>query len=352
MVARAVEVVAGAMRLEVNVTLQIVGEEAHTAFQRHHHRAGGEQIQLGLGQLAVAALEEALGVGLEQLQIQRDLGKVGLVLYGGVGTEADGIAEVVDGIAGHHGVQVDDANGGACLLVKQDVVELGIVMCDAQWQLAGLACILQRVAEGLALLGEGDLGADLGKATANVLFHGLHQIAKAPGGVVEVLDAFMHLFRRVVRKVLLEGAKGLGAVVKILDILYRFTGNRALGEFVKAPILPQLIAQELLAVKGRDHDKRGALYVATLGTGLAADMLCYAEDVFHQRIGVGEDAGVHTLHNIAAACHHQKGVIDVAVAVGLTVGGGFLKVRAKGVGGVDLLIHSGLLYIVIFQSAQ
>ena len=49
-----------------------------------------------------------------------------------VGTEADGIAEVIGGKARHDGVKVDDAKALPRRFVEQDIVQLGIVVGDAQ----------------------------------------------------------------------------------------------------------------------------------------------------------------------------------------------------------------------------
>ena len=66
-----------------------------------------------------------LGVHLEKVQIQLHFGKILLVLGGGGGAKADGIAEVVQAQTRHYGVQVQHAE---CLpgdLIQQYIIELG-----------------------------------------------------------------------------------------------------------------------------------------------------------------------------------------------------------------------------------
>ena len=57
------------------VAFDIVGEEAHTALEGHHSGTDRHQLDLLIGQLAGTALQEALGVCVIKLKIQRNLGK-------------------------------------------------------------------------------------------------------------------------------------------------------------------------------------------------------------------------------------------------------------------------------------
>ena len=102
-----------------------------------------------------------------------------------VGAKADGIAEVVDGQAGHYGVQVDDAHALAALAVHEHVVELGVVMGHTQGQLA--------VPQSLESHGAISLpGGDKVQLRLHVLHpahgvggHGSLQLGQAVLGVVE-----------------------------------------------------------------------------------------------------------------------------------------------------------------------
>ena len=58
--------------------------------------------------------------------------QIRLVLLGCCCAEADGIAEVVGRQAGHDGVEIDDAESFSGFLVKQDVVQLCVIVCDAE----------------------------------------------------------------------------------------------------------------------------------------------------------------------------------------------------------------------------
>ncbi len=58
-----------------------------------------------------------------------------LVLRGRAGGGAHHVAEIVERQAGHHGVEIDDADGFAGRVVEQHVVELGVVVRDALGQI-------------------------------------------------------------------------------------------------------------------------------------------------------------------------------------------------------------------------
>ena len=92
------------------VALQIVGQKTDAALQCHQLCAPGQIFQFGPGERAVRALQKAPGVDVVELDVKIHLGEVPLILGAVVGAETDGVAEVIDGEPGHHGVQVDDTD--------------------------------------------------------------------------------------------------------------------------------------------------------------------------------------------------------------------------------------------------
>ena len=81
---------------------------------------------------------------MEALEAHFHSGQIALVLRGSRRAEADGVAEVIEAGAGHDRIEVDDAQGLARLCVEQNVIELRVVVRDAQRQLACLQRGLQR----------------------------------------------------------------------------------------------------------------------------------------------------------------------------------------------------------------
>ena len=75
-----------------------------------------------------------------------DFALVRFVLGAVVGTGADGIAEVVGRKPRHHGVEVNDADAFSGGGVDEDIVDLGIVMGDAQGDFPGGKLVEQDMA--------------------------------------------------------------------------------------------------------------------------------------------------------------------------------------------------------------
>ena len=90
---------------------------------------------------------------MEALEAHFHSGQIALVLRGGRRAEADGVAEVIEAGAGHDRIEVDDAQGLARLCVEQNVIELRVVVRDAQRQLACLQRGLQRRASANSISG-------------------------------------------------------------------------------------------------------------------------------------------------------------------------------------------------------
>ena len=121
----------GAMGFEVSVAGEIVGEEAKANLKGDEFAAEGEELSFGWSEKASGGGQIAADEGFKDGHAHGDLGKVSLVFGGWAGGGADHVAEIVENEAGHDGVEVDDAEGFACLVVEQDVVELGVVVGDA-----------------------------------------------------------------------------------------------------------------------------------------------------------------------------------------------------------------------------
>ena len=68
-------------------------------------------------------------------KLHGDLAQILLVFRRGAGGGAHHVAEVVERQAGHHGVEIDDADGFAGFVVEQNVIELGVVVGDALGQI-------------------------------------------------------------------------------------------------------------------------------------------------------------------------------------------------------------------------
>ena len=91
------------------------------------------------------------------MQIDAHFRKVLLILGRSRRAEADGITVVIQRRAGHDGVEIEHAQRLARPAVEQDVIELRIVVRDAQRQLAAVEQAAERARLLLAVEREADI---------------------------------------------------------------------------------------------------------------------------------------------------------------------------------------------------
>ena len=215
---------------------------------------------------------------------------------------------------GHDGVQVQNAQALPGLLVQQDVVELGVVVGDAQGQDAGLTLLLQSGTHLLALQGKVHLCLDTGQTALGIVGDGLLELPEAVGGVVELGDGLSQGLGRELAEHLLEAAKGQSGLVEVLLALGGIQAEAA-DEIVHSPERTILVLVVELAVLGGQE--------VECQTGIAdalADVVGDGTGVVHQTHGVLEDIGIDALQDILVALvgFDLKGGIDMAVAKGDT----------------------------------
>ena len=216
-----------------------------------------------------------------------------------VGTEADRIPKIIGSKPRHDGVKVDDAKTLAGRFVEQDVVQLGVVVGDAQRQLARCQQIHHNVILCFAGADKLNFTLHLCGTTHAVLSHGALEVNEALGCVVEVRDCLVQSMGRVVGKLMLEVAKCNGALVKILSRLHLLQADSILHKVIDTPAatISSLIIG--LFLFGRHHMERSTRRVSPALLSLFAQKICNTADVFHQTGRVFECIGIDFLQNIA-----------------------------------------------------
>ena len=131
LVAGAFEVVVRAFGTEVGVAEDVVGEETEGDLVGEEFSRKREVGGLAGGEDADHFLEETAGERPEYGHADLNRREVGAVFLDGGNAGADEIAEVVEAETGHHGVEVDDADTLAGMVVDENVGEFGVVVGDA-----------------------------------------------------------------------------------------------------------------------------------------------------------------------------------------------------------------------------
>ena len=275
-------------------------------------------VALGEGEEGASGGEVTAQESFEHGPLQGDFGEVLLVFGRGAGGGADHVAEVVEGEAGHDGVEVDDAEGFAGAVVEHDVIELGVVVGDALGELG----VQEDAGEGLEAEGEVDLGLGEGDAVGGVGGDGLLERGEAFGGVVEVGDGVVEAGRGEVSELMLEEAEGFGGLIGLGGGFDDVEGVSVLDEGVGAPVVAEVVGVQGSGVACGDEGEGAAVgvgvgweIVSEFGGEVNGDTL----DVLHERGGVAEDVVVDALEEVAGGDGvvvegDAVGVVDVAAA--------------------------------------
>ena len=303
------------------VALQIISEEANAAFQGHELGTPGKIVQLRLGQGTAGALQEALGVHFVQGKIKVHFGQILLILSTVVGSEADGVAKVVDGEAGHHSVQVNDANTFAALAVNKDVVKLGVVVGHPQGELSIPQGLESHRTVRLPLFHKFQLRLYILHPAHGVRGHRCLQLGQTVLGVVEARNGLIEGIRGVVLKHPLKAAENPGGGGKQLRSLRGLEADGSLNEGVDTPGAALAVGIEALTVPGGNHS-HGFPAGVTAGSGNGLGQIgSDTGDVAHNLVRMMESGGADTLENkppagiLAGLSVDTEGVVDVAGAV-------------------------------------
>ena len=109
-------------------------------------------------------------------------------------------------------------------------------MGDPQRQLSGTKHGRQLAAHGLVGQYKVDLRLHGSGPAHGVLLQGLPEQAVTVRGIVEVVDGLVQGFSRKIRKLLLEGAEGNGALVEVLGALRGLEAQAVLHKVVHPPV--------------------------------------------------------------------------------------------------------------------
>ena len=172
--------------MEIAVPVEMIGQKAHAAFQRHQLGPQGQQIQLPPGQLSAQPAQIAAHIGLEHRQRKRHPAQVALILAGGICAGTHRIAKIPGAEARHHGVQVDDAHAAACFFIQKDVVHLGVVVRHTQRHVARLQLAQQRVGLRGPCHAKGNLLSCLSPPARHVGADGVGQLLQARRRIMKI----------------------------------------------------------------------------------------------------------------------------------------------------------------------
>jgi len=155
--AGAIEVVSWVFGVEVGVAEEVIREEAESEFVGDEFAGKGEVFALGGGEHAIHGIKETRGDSLEHGDAAFDGIEIDGVLRGGRYAGAHKVSEIVEGKAGHHGIQIDDSDPFLRTVANEDVGDFGVVVGDALGDEAALMKINEFAGDGFVIERETDL---------------------------------------------------------------------------------------------------------------------------------------------------------------------------------------------------
>ena len=308
---------ARAVDLEIDVALEMVGQEADAALERQELGREGQALRLGRDEEVPGRVEVAGGQPVEHPEVEADLGQVPLVLDGRGRAQADRIAEIVEDRSRHDRVEVDDADALARAVVDHDVVELGVVVGDPLGDEARGQAVDDDARVLLPGQDEIDLGPDAAGAAVRVEFERGQEGVVALPGVVEIRDGLVEPPARQAGQHLLEVAEGLRGRVDVPEVLDLVVGPGAVDVAEHPPVGALRGPVEGHPVARRDDGEGLAVGVAPGGRDPFAGEARHPLDVLHELFGLAEDEVVDPLVDVldpppGLVEFRAVGVVDVA----------------------------------------
>ena len=165
------------------------------------------------------------------------LAAIGLILGSGIAAEADAVAEVIAERPGHDGIEVDDGDPLARSIIQHHIVELGIVVRDAQRNLPRRQPVDKRSGKMAVRMHPVDLPLYPGRPCAHVPPDGTQKIFVAYPRVVKAGEKFIELRSIKPRQESGKIAERHGALVKITPGAHALVRRGALDEHIHPKIV-------------------------------------------------------------------------------------------------------------------
>ena len=319
----------------------MVGQKPDAALHRHGFCAQREKRQLFGGQIR-AGTDISARKNAETLKAHLDPGKIALVLRRCRSTVADGVAEIVEARAGHHGVQIHNAKRLSRLCIQKDVIELGVIMRNAERYLPGGKSVLDRCHLRFSRESKIDFRPHDRGAARSVAFDRFAEKAVAVGCIVEIRDGFVQLFCRKVREELRKRAKTDGGLIEILVRVRLLEADRPAHIIIYAPVFVRITdAGRAVLCPDERHD---TARIVRFGT----QKLRHRGNVVQKSLHVAESAVVDPLQNIPASgigCREESGV-DMPAAVVFT--GDRRPVQPEGAQNTHFFRIHGQYFLCVF----
>ena len=168
-----------------------------------------------MGQLPGTSFQKTFHIHFVEIHVAEHFVEIRFVLRSGAGAETDGIPEIIHCKARHDSVQVDDADGFAGFIVDHDVVQLGVVVGDAQGNLFLFQETVENACQILVGEDEFDFPLNAGRPAADIIFYCFPERTESGLGIVKSRNCLVESGRRIIGQQPLKVSERQRTLVKV-----------------------------------------------------------------------------------------------------------------------------------------
>ena len=286
-------------RLEINVSFQIVRQEADAGFQRDQFAGEGKQGNFQRSDKIFGGFQIAFHDRLEHGHAHEGLFKVFLVLRRRGGHCAHHVSEVVKNAAGHHRIQVNDAYGPVRFRIQHDIVDFRVVVHDSDGEFPLFLEIQEKVHFPFTFPDEFQLLPAGGQTAGGILPRRFHQAVEPLAGVVEKGNGFMDVLRIHVAQKLLKGPEGFGGFIGLARVFRHIARVGIFDAVVAAPVSRPVEFQVFAPSAGGIQVQRLAEGSFQHPEHFPPNVVGHLFHIMHHIPGAWEYGVIHPLENVA-----------------------------------------------------
>ena len=210
--------------------------------------------------------------------------------------KTNGITKIVNGQTGHSGIKVYNAETRLCITIKENIVELCIVVSNSEGQLAFSLSVECYRAISLSLKYKLYFCCNILCSAAFIGSKCRLELFETVFCVVEVFNSFVKQSCRIISQQILEASESLGRLFKQLGCCLLIAVG-IFDKWNKSPYLTVMVGIVIFSVLGADDLESFTLAVSTLFPDLSLQEGCDVYKVLHQFFRMRKCCLRHTLKN-------------------------------------------------------
>ena len=305
------------VNFEIMIPFQIICQEAHSAFKSHKDRTHRKHIQFCLGQCPGTSFYEAFDINFIQVQVTGYFCQVFLIFCSGTCTKANGITEIIHRKSRHYRIKVDNTDCFSGCIIDHNVIQLGVIMRNTQWQFSLLLHITQNMCQICAVQHKLDFFFHSCCSVTYIFFHSCFELVQSVHRVMEIYDCLMKSLGRIICKQSLEMSKGNRALIKIILIFYHIITGCIFNKQINSPVLAFFIYIIRQIFSGHYNVQCLSFYISAGLLNFLLQPGSNSTDILHQFYRLCKNTLIHSLKNIMLTCIISQTIciIDMSASI-------------------------------------